>query len=156
MVLASFVFMHRMSELVSVQSAGGLLEDIEDPDAPEGPDQRDLLPAGVAAFRISGPLFFAAADRLDEVLDLTPKRLRVFILRMRLVPMIDASGAHALKQFLERCRKNGTAVIFSGVQPQPHEVLISQGVANADNLLGFAEDFDTALDWARQAVASQA
>ena len=153
-VLASFVFMHRMSEVVSVEASGTSLEDLDDPDAPEDPDQRDLLPAGVAAFRIAGPLFFAAANRLDEVLDQTPVPPRVFILRMRLVPMIDASGAHALKQFLARCQKHGTAVIFSGVQAQPHQVLLSQGVADAENLLGFAEDFETALAWAAQAVAA--
>lgn len=151
-VLAAFVFMHRMSELVSVQSAGAALDDLDDPDRPEEPDQRDQLPAGVAAFRIAGPLFFAAANRLDEVLDLMPVPPRVFILRMRLVPMIDASGVHALKQFLARCRKHGTAVILSGVQAQPHGVLLSQGLAEVDNLLGFAPDFETALAWARQAV----
>jgi SulP family sulfate permease len=158
-VLAAFVFMHRMSEIVSVQSAGGLLDDLADVDdlddqeQPEEPDQRDRLPAGVSAFRIAGPLFFAVASRLDEVLDQTPVPPRVFILRMRLVPMVDASGAHALQQFVARCRKHGTAVILSGVQAQPHQVLLAHGLADADNFLGFAEDFETALAWARQALA---
>jgi len=153
-VLASFVFMHRMSEVVSVESAGGMLEDeVDDLSGPELPDQRDLLPAGVAAFRIAGPLYFAVANRLDEVLDQFPVKPRVFILRLRLVPMIDASGAHALKQFVARCAKTGTVVILSGVQAQPHRLLLDQGLGNAANLLGFAVDFDTALLWARQAVA---
>jgi SulP family sulfate permease len=153
-VLAAFVFMHRMSEVVSVESAGGMLEDeVDDLSGPELPDQRDQLPKGVAAFRIAGPLYFAVANRLDEVLDQFPVPPKVFILRMRLVPMIDASGAHALKQFVARCGKSGTVVILSGVQAQPHRLLLDQGLGNAANLLGFAEDFDTALGWARQAVA---
>ena len=154
-VLASFLFMQRMTEIVSVQATGALADDLDDPDQPEGPDQRDQLPAGVAAFRIAGPLFFAVANRLDGVLDQMPVAPRVFILRMRRVPMIDASGAYALKQFLARCRKHGTSVILSGVQAQPHQVLLSQGVGDADNLLGFADSFEAALAWAGQVPAGQ-
>ena len=154
-VLASFLFMQRMTEIVSVQATGVLADDLDDPDQPEGPDQRDQLPAGVAAFRIAGPLFFAVANRLDGVLDQMPVAPRVFILRMRRVPMIDASGAYALKQFLARCRKHGTSVILSGVQAQPHQVLLSQGVGDADNLLGFADSFEAALAWAGQVPAGQ-
>ena len=151
-VLASFLFMHRMSEVVSVSDASGAHDDLNDSDTGDEPDQRDRLPPGVAAFRISGPLFFAVANRLDEVLDQFPVPPRVFILRMRQVPMIDASGAHALRQFLSRCARHGTQVILSGVQPQPHELLLSQHLGDAGNLLGMAADFDTALDWAAQAA----
>lgn len=153
-VLAAFLFMHRMSEVVSVSSDGGLQAELDEGSESEEPDQRDRLPPGVAAFRIAGPLFFAVANRLDEVLDQMPVPPRVFILRMRLVPLVDASGAHALKQFLSRCAKHGTQVILSGVQPQPHALLLSQGIGEAGNLLGFAEDFETALGWAAEATAA--
>ena len=153
-VLASFLFMHRMSEVVSMESTGSSLDDeVDDMNRPELPDQRDQLPQGVAAFRIAGPLYFAVANRLDEVLDQFPVPPKIFILRMRQVPMIDASGAYALKQFVARCGKHGTGVILSGVQAQPHQLLLDQGLGDASNLLGFAEDFDTAVQWARQAIA---
>ena len=152
-VLAAFVFMHRMSEVVSVSNVSDEPGELSDSDAEEEPDQRDRLPPGVAAFRISGPLFFAVANRLDEVLDQFPVPPKVFILRMRLVPMIDASGAYALRQFLSRCARHGTQVILSGVQPQPHALLISQGLGDAPNLLGIADGFDAALEWAAHAVA---
>jgi SulP family sulfate permease len=137
--------MHRMSEVVSVGDEG---EDGEEP------DQRDRLPAGVAAFRIAGPLFFAVANRLDEVLDQMVVPPRIYILRLRLVPMIDASGAYALKQFLARCAKHGTQVIFSGAQEQPRQLLLDQGIEAAPNLLGWAEGFDEALAMARTALAA--
>ena len=152
-VLAAFVFMHRMSEVVSVSNVSDEPGELSDSDAEEEPDQRDRLPPGVAAFRISGPLFFAVANRLDEVLDQFPVPPKVFILRLRLVPMIDASGAYALRQFLSRCARHGTQVILSGVQPQPHALLISQGLGDAPNLLGIADGFDAALEWAAHAVA---
>lgn len=152
-VLAAFLFMHRMSEVVSVSNVSDSPGELSDTDAGEEPDQRDRLPPGVAAFRISGPLFFAVANRLDDVLDQFPVPPKVFILRLRLVPLIDASGAYALRQFLSRCARHGTQVILSGVQPQPHALLISQGLGDEPNLLGMADGFDTALEWAAQAVA---
>ena len=153
-VLAAFLFMHRMSEVVSVSNVSDDPDQLNDTDAGEEPDQRDRLPPGVAAFRISGPLFFAVANRLDEVLDQFPVPPKVFILRLRLVPMIDASGAYALRQFLSRCARHGTQVILSGLQPQPHALLMGQGLGDEPNLLGMADSFDTALDWAAQAVAA--
>ncbi len=145
-VLASFLFMHRMSEVVAMESNVSLIEeDRADADRPVEPDQRAQLPRGVEAFQISGPLFFAVANRLDDVLDLLlPKSPRVFILRMRLVPLIDASGVTALKQMIERCHRRGTRVILSGLREQPRRILAQMGVA-ADGELRFARDFSEAV-----------
>jgi SulP family sulfate permease len=149
--------MHRMSELVSVDADGRADEDEgagELSDAANGDedDQRARLPAGVAAFRIAGPLFFAVANRLDEALDQMPVAPKVFILRMRRVPLIDASGVHALRQCLARCARQGTQVVLSGVRPQPRALLEAQGLGAAPNLLGWAEDVEAAVAMARGAV----
>jgi SulP family sulfate permease len=148
-VLASFLFMHRMSEVVAMESNVSLLdEDRADSDLPVEPDQRAQLPPGVEAFQISGPLFFAVADRLDDVLNQLPSPPRVFILRMRLVPLIDASGVTALTQMIERCRRRGTRVILSGLREQPRTILAQMGVAEHGNELRFARDFSEALNLA--------
>ncbi|MDZ3823925.1 MAG: SulP family inorganic anion transporter [Pseudoxanthomonas sp.] len=149
-VLAAFQFMHRMGEVVAMETDVELIDEDRD-DAAGGaqPDQRDLLPAGVAAFRISGPLFFAVANRLDTVLDQYPDRPAVFILRLRLVPLIDASGAQALADFLDRCRRMGTAVILSGLQAQPASVLIAMGLNRHPALVGEAVGFPEAVAMAR-------
>ncbi len=145
-VMAAFLFMHRMSAVVALESDVKLLdEDTDDLTRPPSVDQQRQLPAGVAAFRISGPLFFAVANRLDDVLNQYPDPPRAFILRMRLVPLIDASGVTALQQFLDRCERRGSAVIFSGVQQQPREVLQQMGIDRHPNLRGMAPDFDAAL-----------
>jgi len=152
-VLAAFLFMHRMSEVVSVQSDGRWLEDDSDDLArPETLDQRDLLPAGVAAYRITGPLYFAVANRLDEVLDQTLVAPKVFILRMGQVPMIDASGAHALDQFVARCGKRGIRVLLSGVQEQPRRVLELSALNKAQNFVGHAPDFKAAVAQAKAII----
>ena len=152
-VLASFLFMHRMSEVVALESNVSLIEeDRADTDHPDEPDQRAQLPPGVEAFQISGPLFFAVANRLDDVLGLFPSPPRVFILRMRLVPLIDASGVTALKQMIERCRRNGTKVILSGLREQPRRILAQMDVADDSDGLRFARDFGEALKLAAAEV----
>jgi SulP family sulfate permease len=150
-VLAAFLFMHRMSEVVAMESNVSMIdEDRADADHPIEPDQRARLPAGVEAFQISGPLFFAVANRLDEVLDLLlPKAPRVFILRMRLVPLIDASGVTALTRMIERCRRSGTRVILSGLQEQPRRILAQMRMTELGDDLRFAENFEAALSIAR-------
>jgi SulP family sulfate permease len=143
LVLAAFLFMHRMSEVVELQSEVSLLE--EDRDGADEPDQRAQLPPGVEAFQISGPLFFAVANRLDEVLDQFPQPPAVFILRLRLVPLIDASGVTALSQFLSRCERRGTRVILSGLRDQPRRVLAQMHVAPDGRQLRFADNFAAAI-----------
>ena len=150
-VLAAFLFMHRMSEVVEIESGRKLIEDdIEDNSGPAQPDQRAQLPAGVEAFQISGPLFFAVANRLDDVLDQFAERPQLFILRLRRVPLMDASGAQAVRQFLDRADKLGIKVFFSGLQPQPHKVLMSMNILEHPNLLMLAENFEIAVETARE------
>ena len=65
--------------------------------------------------------------------------------------MIDASGVHALEEFAAKCRKRGTVVILSGVQPQPLDILKNMGVGNGDGVL-FAVDLPGALERARELI----
>jgi SulP family sulfate permease len=153
LVLAAFLFMHRMSEVVELESRVSLLDD---EDGAEDIDQRSQLPPAVEAFQISGPLFFAVANRLDGVLDRLPKPPATFILRMRHVPLIDASGVTALQQFLKRCDRLGTRVILSGLRDQPRRVLAQMHVEPDGTRLRFANDFTQAVAWARADGAPKA
>jgi len=129
LILAAFLFMHRMSEVVAIGSDVTLLdEDVDDFVQARPPNQRAQLPEGVEVYQVSGPLFFAVANRLDDVLNQFPKAPRVFILRMRLVPLIDASGVTALRQLLTRCACSGTRVILSGLREQPRSILLQMGI----------------------------
>lgn len=146
LVLAAFLFMHRMSEVVAIGSNMTLLEeDADDLTYPAQPSQRAQLPEGVEVYQVSGPLFFAVANRLDEVLNQFPKPPRVFILRLRLVPLIDASGVTALRQLLKRCARSGTRVILSGLREQPRAILAQMGVKPDGVSLQFAENFAAAV-----------
>ena len=149
-VLAAFLFMHRMSEVVAMESDVDLIEEDEDDFVrTRRMVGHDVLPEGVEAYRVSGPLFFAVANRIDDVLRAFGKPPRVFILRLRLVPLIDASGATAIGNLVELCRRDGTMLIFTGLQPQPAHILADMGIVADGRSLRLADDFRQALAMAR-------
>ncbi len=152
-VAAAFVFMFRMADAFEVSSGIKLIDENGDDRASGAdPTQRARLPEGVEAFQISGPLFFGAASRLDELLDQFFEPPKVFILRMRLVPIIDASGVHALKTLLDRCRRRGIFLIISGLQAQPRQVVRKMGLDLREGELHFVADFEAALQLAETLV----
>lgn len=154
LVLTSFLFMHRMSEAVAMESNVSLFDEDHDDRIPSSePDQRALLPPGTEAFKISGPLFFAVANRLDEVINQFRTPTHLFILRMRLVPMIDASGASALRQMIQRCQRKGTRVILSGLREQPLAILAQMQIHPDGEQLQFADDFAAAIELATATTA---
>jgi SulP family sulfate permease len=146
-VLAAILFMHRMAALVTVQQGlSPIEEDIDDFAVPGGQrDQRADLPPDTEVFQLRGPLFFGAASTLADVLDRIGRPPRFFILRMREVPLIDASGVGALREFVRRCRSHGTTVIVTGVQPQPRAILRQMGFGPEREGLLFAENLDAAI-----------
>jgi len=154
LVVSAFVFMFRMAEAVEVSTGIKLLDENGD-DKALGDDvsQRARLPPGVEVFQISGPLFFGAANRLDDLLDQFRQLPHLFILRMRLVPMIDASGVHALKTLLERCRRRSIILIVSGLQPQPQRVTGAMGLHPCDGVLYFVDNYEAALALSHQLIA---
>lgn len=145
-VLAAFLFMYRMSEVVALESHVSLLEQEEDDmGRARQADQRATLPPGVEAYRVYGPLFFAVANRIDDVLRAFGKPPRVFILRLRQMPLIDGSGATAIGNLVARCRREGIALIFTGLQPQPARILADMGIVADGSTLRFAADFAEAI-----------
>lgn len=145
-VLAAFLFMHRMSEIVALESHVDLVEHDEDDFlGTQRTNQLATLPTDVQAYRVSGPLFFAVANRIDDVLRAFGRRPRVFILRLSQVPMIDASGATAIGNLVARCRREGIALIFTGLQVQPTNILADMGIRPDGTSLRYARDFAAAL-----------
>ena len=135
--LASLLFMARMAEAVEVGPGGPRDIDLDAEDL----DQRDVLPPGVEVFRITGPFFFGVAGELLDTLRRLGQSPRVIILRLRLVPLLDASGAQALEEFVEQARLAGAEVILSGVQPQPRSMLGRVGLGETSRKLSYAADY---------------
>jgi MFS superfamily sulfate permease-like transporter len=103
------------------------LEEVPLDDSDHLDEERSLLDEHIVAYRIDGPLFFAAAhDFLLELADVT--RVRVVVLRMSRVSAIDATGATVLADTISRLEGRRITVLLSGVQPQHERVLRELGV----------------------------
>jgi SulP family sulfate permease len=116
-VLASILFMRRMSELSAV--------DLN----PAGHGNGEgATPKGILYYRIRGPLFFGAAQRaMGEVQFRRGEYAAVVDLTD--VPMIDATGIINLESALNRLKEAGIPVALTGVQPAAREVLEQAGFA---------------------------
>ena len=120
MVLAAFLFMRRMANMTNVsQMTPEMLDEVGSDELGSFPS----LPPGVEIYEINGPFFFGAAETFKDTLARVARKPRVLILRMRRVPVIDATGLHTLTDVVHRSRGDGTLVLLSEVQPQPLQAL---------------------------------
>jgi len=152
MVLASMLFMKRMAEVSNVSAItsefGNGEDDLADMKDPNAIDRRQV-PPGVEVYEINGPFFFGVADRLQDTLRGLEKPPKVFILRMRRVPAVDATGLHALAEFHKKCLHQGTRLLLAGVHAQPLYAFINIGFDKVLGVENLFENIDNALNKAR-------
>ncbi|WP_317620725.1 SulP family inorganic anion transporter [Actinoplanes sp. KI2] len=85
------------------------------PPADHHEEEQALLAEHIVAYRIDGPLLFAAAHRF--LLELTEAaQVRVVILRLSRVSALDASGAKVLGDAIDKLTRRGTLVLVSGIR----------------------------------------
>lgn len=90
-------------------------------------EEHALLSEHIVAYRLDGPLFFAAAHQV--LLELpTIADVRVVILRMSRVSTLDATGAHVLGDAITALEHRGITVMLSGITDTHHCVLTTLGV----------------------------
>jgi SulP family sulfate permease len=152
-VAAALLFMRRMAEITNIEGLTAEVRDrtAEDPDEITQVRKRKRMlhgreiPPGVEVYEVNGPFFFGVADKLKDVMSEIGRPPRVFILRMRNVPAIDATGIHALDQLVKKSRHEGTTVLFSEVREQPARALERSGKTGFEMLPTFEEALDKAL-----------
>jgi SulP family sulfate permease len=84
-------------------------------------EERALLDEHIVAYRIDGPLLFAAHRFLLELSEVA--HVSVVILRMSAVSAVDATGALVLKDAIEKLEHRGMVVLISGIQADHHQPL---------------------------------
>jgi sulfate permease, SulP family len=150
MVLASFLFMRRMSEVTDIRH---ITDDLgEDSDELEEADQISTrsVPPGIEVYEIDGPFFFGAAEKFKDVLAEVFRKPKVLIIRMRHVPAIDSTGLNVLRDLVRRTRHDRTLVLISELQNQPLVAMRRSGLLDEigqDNVVG---TIDLALAFAQQ------
>ena len=170
MVLSCLLFMKRMSDEMGVRS-WLRVEEVEDQqreaeEASRGakktmsveeaqlkaaaeeinPAKLRQIPMELAVYELTGPLFFGAADRINqiEVNEVT----RCLILRMRAVPAADSTAMNSMTALYERCKKNGVTLILSHVNEQPMRAMEKAGFVDLVGRENFCRNIEEALDHA--------
>lgn len=118
-------------------------------------EEHDLLAEHIVAYRIDGPLFFAAAHRF--LLELTEVAyVRIVILRLSRVTSLDVTGAQVLGDAINRLERRGITVLLSGIRPGHDQILATLGVAETLRESGRAFlDTPAAISYARDLVHAE-
>jgi SulP family sulfate permease len=155
-VLAAFLFIKRMADVTNV---GAVKQEMID--APDGTMTADAegvarrrIPEGVEVYEVNGPFFFGAADKIKDVLHFVAKKPKVFVLRMRNVPAIDASGIRVLDDLFGSFAHQGIRFLISGIHAQPLVALDRAGRLDKYGRENFVATLDEALETARRHIAA--
>ena len=142
-LLAAVLFMKRMSEVTEVEG----WKYVEEEDDPDSIALREV-PTHTLVYEISGPMFFAAADKILKIS--VKEDTTCLILRMRSVNAIDATAMHSLEQLYEKYEQKNIQIILSHVNGQPKAVMEKSGFAAKVGEENFCAHIDEALERAKQ------
>lgn len=120
-VLAALLFMRDISRMTRVTDIS---------DHPRLVPQR--LPPAAAVYKINGPLFFAAADRIFSELALLTENKTDIVLYLDQVTLLDAGGLSALNRFIDTCLQRRQRLILADLQFQPLKTLAKARVRPID------------------------
>ncbi len=143
-LLAAVLFMREMAEMTKVTdiTSGKRISE-------------ENLPAGWRVFKINGPLFFAAADRIFGELAELSRNVDGFILYMDGVTVLDAGGLSALNKLIATCQNDGTRIVIADLQSQPQRTLARGGLGPVDGVLQFTSSLREALALPLSSMARQ-
>lgn len=136
---AAILFMKRMSDVTQVEG-WKYIDDESDPDAIE----LRAVPEHTLVYEISGPMFFAAADKLLSIH--VSEGTTCLIIRMRSVNAIDATAMHNLEQLYKKCSVKKVQMILSHVNEQPMKVMQKSGFYDMIGADNFCAHIDEALE----------
>ena len=115
MLLAIFLFMRKM---INFSEVSVLKKELEEEEVEiKGIDPRSI-PTDAEVFEITGPLFFGAAHKFKDAIRYIEKPPKVLIIRMRQVPIIDATGIKILWDVYKDSKKRHTKIILSEVHSE--------------------------------------
>ncbi len=113
-------------------------------------ERHKAIPEGVSVYEISGALFFAVAESLKQVV--TDDLTKCIVIRMSGVNSLDVSALQELEALVQKCGREGVAVVFSHVQSQPVKVMEKSGFVNLVGKDNFCNNIDEALERAAMLV----
>lgn len=160
-MLAGLLFIKRMIDVTGiVDTKNTVVLPFDDQDEPLEVDDanaisKKIVPKDVEVYEIDGPFFFGVADRLKNILSEVSNPPKVFILRMRHVPMVDATGLHALDEFFDLCLSNGTILVLSGVNEHIKLKIRRLGFEKKIGVENITDNIDMALSRAHRLLSKE-
>ncbi|TCK04114.1 C4-dicarboxylic acid transporter DauA [Marinobacterium mangrovicola] len=134
-VLASLLFMRDIAGMTRVNDISAQRKHVP-----------EALPEGWRVFKVTGPLFFAAAERVfDEVAELATDT-RGLVLYMDAVPLLDAGGLSGFSRFRAECEARGIELVVADLQFQPLRALARAGIQPQQGRLSFTPTLAAALE----------
>lgn len=134
-ILASLLFMRRMSSAVLIQEQSSVSLETELRAA-----EIDRLPSSVMVYTIDGPFFFGAAESMERLLSQIHSQPKTIIFRLRNVPFMDITGLQTFEEAIIHLHKRGTQVLLTEVNELVRQKLIRAGI---ETLLGHDHFFAT-------------
>lgn len=151
MILAAILFIKRMSDAAEVKPLLSYPKD--------GVDDMSMvdlkLPKHVDIFEISGPMFFGVANRFKELMHKIGNESTVVIIRLRNVPLIDATGIYNFHAMLTNLISLKKRVILSGVNESVKTELERHGIFTMLGQENIYATFDEALEKATAYTAEE-
>lgn len=125
----AFLFLHRMTEAVQVETGRRVMDDVADTSG-EARTAYDphALNDDVVVYRISGAFFFGATATVRSVLDRIGEHPKVFVLDFSDVPLVDVTAAKALEGFAHMLQHSGTRLYFTGTRKSVRRALLAAGL----------------------------
>jgi SulP family sulfate permease len=87
------------------------------------------VPAGVEVYEVRGPFFFGAATLIRDLDSSGSRESRVMVLRLRLVPFIDATAAFSLRELDASLRARGGRLLISDIHTRALHDLERNGIS---------------------------
>lgn len=134
-ILATLHFLRRMASSVDVLRTSE--QEFNQEFVPKG---FDALPTNVAVVSVEGPLFFAAAERFEQLLKETSADTQQVLIRLKWVPFIDITGLQRMEEAVIHLQQLGIKVMISGANNRVKSKLKKTGILD---LVGDKNHFDT-------------
>ncbi|WP_339227060.1 sulfate permease [Oceanobacillus sp. FSL K6-2867] len=148
LLLAMVSFIKRMSKIFEVEKVIPALKDSKSRN--EG--TVTICPE-LSFFTISGPLFFGAADKFESIITRSiNKRPTVLILKMKDVPIIDATAEANLASLVKDFHKIGGTVLISNTNKEVRKTLEISGLYEKIGVEHFFNDSSDAVDYGLQII----
>ena len=146
-LLSAVLFLARMSKVTQIKNSKFKAEKVDQENDSESIKLKNV-PSETSVYEITGPMFFAAADKFMQME--TKSGTKSIIIRMRSVPAMDMTALRSLKTLTSNCSKTGITVILSHVNEQPLHMMKKAGF---DKIIGeenFCANIDEALKRAEE------